>query len=293
MAGVHEDLRRVIIHERDFQKLSIDNRIYCVPVDEREELRLESQHDILFRFFDHKLYLPRVREPRKVLECGYGTGDWAVAMAEEFEDCEVTAVDIYPVLIDQPDNLTLFGYNLNDRLNDPEVFQRRAYDLIHSRFVGPGIKTSRWGSYIRDMKSLLRPNGWVQIMEYYPNIQSWSGRLADDSALTRWYRAYVSAMERANRNVRIGQRLQHYMTEAGLRDVGVSIVHLPIGDWDPDPRKAEIGRDNIAVVAELLESLAIWPFTELLGWSVAQVLTLINLARSELQDASLKLYIPM
>jgi ubiquinone/menaquinone biosynthesis C-methylase UbiE len=58
-------------------------------VDEREEDRLETQHDVLFRFFGNRLYFPRVDDPRKILECGYGRGDWALAVAEEFEDCEV------------------------------------------------------------------------------------------------------------------------------------------------------------------------------------------------------------
>ena len=50
---------------------------------------------------------------------------------------QVTGIDIYPVrLPDQPDNLILHGYNLNDRLDDLEVFEERPYDLIHSRFVG-------------------------------------------------------------------------------------------------------------------------------------------------------------
>lgn len=32
MANGREDLRLVVIHERDFQKYSVDRRIYCVPV---------------------------------------------------------------------------------------------------------------------------------------------------------------------------------------------------------------------------------------------------------------------
>lgn len=153
----------------------------------------------------------------------------------------MTGVDIYPLLIeDQPDNLNLFGYNLNDRLNDPEVFERNAYDLVHSRFVGQGIKTSRWASYVQDIKRLLRPNGWLQMVEYYPNIQSDNGRLSSQSALRRWWEAYVSAMERSNRSPRIGQRLQSLMSEAGLRDVGGSILHLPIGGWDPGRRSLRI-----------------------------------------------------
>lgn len=58
-----------------------------------------------------------------------------------------------------------------------------------------------------------------------------------------------------------------------------------------DPVKAGIGRDNVAVVAELLDSLAIWYFTERLGWTAAQVHALTNAARLEIQDPSLKLYI--
>ena len=34
MSSAREDLRLVNIHDRDFQKYSVDNRIYCVPVDE-------------------------------------------------------------------------------------------------------------------------------------------------------------------------------------------------------------------------------------------------------------------
>lgn len=83
------------------------------------------------------------------------------------------------------------------------------------------------------MKALLRPNGWIQMMEYYPNIQSSNGRLTDQSALRRWYQAYVSAMERSNRNPRIAQRLQQHLVDAGLRDVQGLVYHLPIGGWDP------------------------------------------------------------
>ncbi|KAF2264042.1 S-adenosyl-L-methionine-dependent methyltransferase [Lojkania enalia] len=302
MSYIREDLRRVIIHERDFQKLSVDNRIYCVPVDEvcsnltkREEERLETQHDIIFRLCGNRLFFPRINDPQKILECGYGRGDWAVAVAEDYEDCEVTGIDIYPLLIsDQPSNLFLYGYNLNDRLNDPEVFERNAYDLIHSRFVGPGIKRNRWPSYIRDMKSLLKPNGWLQMAEYYPNIQSDSGRLTTQSALTRWFQTYAAAMEsHSNRDPRIGQRLRQYMTEAGLRDVGGSTFNLPIGAWHQDPVQASIGRDSIDMIGEFLDSVSIWPLTERLGWTAAQVETLTSAARMELRDVNLKLYIPV
>jgi cyclopropane fatty-acyl-phospholipid synthase-like methyltransferase len=56
---------------------------------EREEERLEAEHDVIFRFSGNRLYFPSVEDPEKILDCGYGRGDWAVAVAEEYEDCEV------------------------------------------------------------------------------------------------------------------------------------------------------------------------------------------------------------
>lgn len=139
---------------------------------------------------------------------------------------------MFPLLIaDQPDNLTLCEYNLNERLNDIDVFQAKAYDLIHSRCVGAGIKNTRWPTYIEDMRLLLRPGGCIQIVEYYLNIQSSSGRLTDHSAIRRWWTDYADAMSRMNREPRIGTRLQHLLTQAKLGDVRVDTIQLPIGDW--------------------------------------------------------------
>lgn len=56
----------------------------------REETRLETQHEVLLRFTEGTLYWPHVRNPRKILECGYGTGEWAVAVAELYEDCQAS-----------------------------------------------------------------------------------------------------------------------------------------------------------------------------------------------------------
>lgn len=88
-----EDAEKVDVHGRVFQKISLDDRIYFAPVaiDDREESRLTSQHELVCEMFGDRLFSPQIpiAEPRAVLECGYGGGDWAVQCAEEFEDCEV------------------------------------------------------------------------------------------------------------------------------------------------------------------------------------------------------------
>jgi hypothetical protein len=87
------DLETVHIHGRLFQKVSIDEGIYCVPIanDDGEEHRLIAQHRLLYRLLGDSLVSARVRlhDPMKVLDLGYGGGDWCVQFAEEYEDCEV------------------------------------------------------------------------------------------------------------------------------------------------------------------------------------------------------------
>ncbi|KAF1913292.1 S-adenosyl-L-methionine-dependent methyltransferase [Ampelomyces quisqualis] len=293
-----DDFERVLIQGRVFQKISVDERIYCAPVanDDIEEDRLTAQHNLFCRLLGGDLVSPVIGlgSPRKVLDCGYGGGDWCVQFAEEYEDCEVTGIDVYPMQpVDQPDNLDLVSYNLNDRLNDPEVFESKAYDLIHSRFIAPGIKKNRWSSYFRDMRVLLRPGGWVQAAEYHLHIQSNSGKLTDQSATYRWWQGYARSMTDLHREPRIGLKLQELLSAAGLREIRAQYIRLPIGGWDPDPAQASIGRDAVGVVGDLLESLGTWPFTAHLGWTSAQFSQLMQEVRVELRDNDLKLYIPM
>ena len=47
------------------------------------------QHSILYQLFGEKLFFPEIFNPTSVLECGYGSGDWVVQIADEYEDCEV------------------------------------------------------------------------------------------------------------------------------------------------------------------------------------------------------------
>lgn len=225
---------------------------------------------------------------------------------------------MYPMLMaDQPENLDACWYNLNDALNDPHIFQAKAYDLIHS------LHRCR---HQRQQMDIVHPRHeaasatkWlIQIVEYYLNIQSSSGRLTDDSAVRRWWNKYAEAMSRMNRDPRIGNRLQSLFVEAKLGDVRVETLQLPIGDWEPgkqiavaepcdlvyihnvqqlmcpeDPVKASIGRDAVVMMGDLLESLSLWPLTQQLNYTVTEFQRLIREVRVELQDKDLKLYVPV
>lgn len=97
----------VTIHRREYQKYSIDHQISLQPVDEvssdrqpcqpltddcvhqEEAERLDLQHRIFNRVFDNRLIFPPIPRPQQILDCGYGTGSWAIEVAEQYPDCDV------------------------------------------------------------------------------------------------------------------------------------------------------------------------------------------------------------
>lgn len=100
-------LQIVTIHDRDFQKYSIDNSIHLVPVDEvnghpqlligassparQEEVhRLDTQNRVFNLVFDGRLIFPPVTDPKNVLDCGYGAASWAVELADNYPDCHAS-----------------------------------------------------------------------------------------------------------------------------------------------------------------------------------------------------------
>jgi hypothetical protein len=144
----------------------------------------------------------------------------------------VTAIDIYPATLpDSSDNLEQQIWNLNEPLAG--TYERDHYDLIHSRCVGPGLTSSRWRNYVRDLSKLLCRNGWMQVAEYYYNIQSDNGRLTEDHALHKWGAVYRGAMVALGRDPRVARTLKAQLEQAGLRDVTEQVFRVPIGGWHP------------------------------------------------------------
>lgn len=39
--------------------------------------------------FENRLIFPPVPRPRRILECGSGSGAWAIEVAEQYPECEV------------------------------------------------------------------------------------------------------------------------------------------------------------------------------------------------------------
>ena len=57
---------------------------------EQDEIeRLHYMHGIFNMMFDNRLIFPPIPRPRRILECGSGSGAWAMEVAEQYPECEV------------------------------------------------------------------------------------------------------------------------------------------------------------------------------------------------------------
>lgn len=70
-------------------------------------------------------------------------------------------------------------------------------------------------------------------------------------------------------------------------------IHSGTNTLHVDARQQYIGGKNLDNFSEMLESHAVWPFTQLAGWSREAVDSVVARARVELRDPRLKLYIPL
>ena len=65
-----------------------------MPNDEEEQDRTQMLHTVYLHLFDQQLTTAPLRNPTKILDVGTGTGDWAMAMGDEYPDAEVIGTDI-------------------------------------------------------------------------------------------------------------------------------------------------------------------------------------------------------
>jgi len=112
-------LETAFINNRLYQQYAITNQSYLAPMDEDEISRLILENDVLNRLvFDGRLIFPPLSRPRRILDCGYGTANWAASVAAQFDRCEVVGIDVNPSMQteEMPDNVYLQVDDLNRRL---------------------------------------------------------------------------------------------------------------------------------------------------------------------------------
>ncbi|KAI9740222.1 MAG: hypothetical protein M1834_004800 [Cirrosporium novae-zelandiae] len=133
---------------------------YDMPNDDKEQERLDLQHDIMVEALGGKLQAAPIPEDlQEVLDVATGTGKWCTQFADKHPSARVTGVDLSNM---QP------GWvppNCFFEVDDCECdwLYKRKFDLIHARALSAGWKD--WDKLCRQAFAFCKPGGFFELQE--------------------------------------------------------------------------------------------------------------------------------
>ncbi|KAF6825897.1 methyltransferase domain-containing protein [Colletotrichum plurivorum] len=264
---------------------------YKLPNDERENDRLDLQHNLFLLTFNDKLGNAPPNDPGakvgRVLDVGAGTGIWAVDFGDEHPEAEVLGVDLsanFPAFT--PPNVK---FEVDD-LEEPWLYSR-PFDYIHSRMMNGSVND--WDAYAKKIYDNLNPGGWVEFNECNIKPESDDGTLKEDSMLLKTVRLVQEASEKFGRPARDMRGLKDVLVRAGFVDVKLELFKWPVNTWPKDPRLKEIGDWSHENAVAGWEGLCMAMLTRGHDWSPAEVIVAMAQCRKEFKDTSIHAYYPL
>jgi len=200
----------------------VEGTTYIGPKDATGDQFLDFQHFIVRRILGGNHQSP-LRQPRRILDAGCGTGRWAVEMAAEFPGALVVGLDLV-----QPSNLTpmlaamgplarnvsFVEADLRERLPFPDA----TFDFAHMRLMFDDLPTEHHLLALREIVRVTRPGGWIECVEpgeaiYQPGpayqlISQWVAQLC----------------RRRGVDPDLGPKLKQLLSLAGVKQVSERVV---------------------------------------------------------------------
>ena len=215
-----------------------------------EYARLDEQAKGYFELMHNRIVHAPLKEPRKMIDVGCGTGIVTRYLAQRYPSAKVFGVDISPVptVSDSPDNVEFLTGDIKNLVNGDHMVSKDN-DYVFQRLLVLGM--TDWPDYIRQMAATLRSGGYLEIHDYadiwYRDSASAIASEAPPINEGKWQRAMQRGAEQLGLDLEIGNHAAHYMKEAGLVDVQVAKYKLPLGTWlaDERPETRNIGEQQL------------------------------------------------
>ncbi|KAK5989462.1 Methyltransferase pytC [Cladobotryum mycophilum] len=262
---------------------------YVLPNDGSEQDRLDLQHH-LFRLTLGKLFIcpaGHYKPIQRILDAGTGTGVWAMDIADEHPETEVTGVDLSPIQPSfVPPNVSFIIDNLEDEWEYPAKF-----DFVFGRMLTGSI--SDWPRFIEQSYNNLESGGWFELQDISMRPECQDGTLVKDSYIHKWSDAMLEAAARLGRHADSAVLYRQQMVDAGFINVTEVVYKWPTNQWPADDHYKELGFWCLHNVAGELSGLSMALFTRSLGWTVEQVEVFLTSVRAEMKDRRIHAWWPI
>ncbi|KAI9310700.1 S-adenosyl-L-methionine-dependent methyltransferase, partial [Dichotomocladium elegans] len=181
--------------------------------------------------------------PKMILDSASGAGFWSLDMAQECPDAKVISLDMS--LAEGSPPRPNIVYKAGNIMSPPLSFAPNTFDFVYQRDVGTVLPLLYWQPLIADFYRILKPKGFVQLVEYdlaIPNYGPYTqavNRSIGEAIRTTGYDPYFTSS--------LGTMLHL----AGFTNVKRHVVQIPVGEWPED----EVGRQQGFLNRELLKAL--------------------------------------
>ena len=240
-----------------------------MPNDADEQTRQQILHEVFQHAMGDRLTTVPLHHPRKILDIGTGTGEWAMAMGDEYPDAEIIGTDIAKI---QP---TAVPLNVFFEIDDAEedggwTWPEDEFDLVHLRFMLGAFKD--WNAIYREAYRHLKPGGWIEIVDF-DDQEAFLDYFRPDSKLRYWIHAVRTATQMAGRPRSVEHLEIESLAAVGFVDISRNEQVIPMGVWPDDREEQKVGTHFLVAMLNGFKATCLRPLVEQLGWEYEKVNT--------------------
>ncbi|RDW58231.1 S-adenosyl-L-methionine-dependent methyltransferase-10 [Coleophoma cylindrospora] len=267
-----------VSHQEEAEDSSVD------PNDDAEQDRLDLHHHVFQLSSGGKLFRAPLKDPKRVLDIGTGTGIWAIDFADQFPGSLVVGTDLSPI---QPGWIPP---NLEFEVDDCEDDWNRKtnFDYIHIRSLSGAIKD--WPRLLAQVFEYLNPGGWIEVTEFEVWVRSEDGSMQHAPMIQQWQENLIAAGAKIGRDFEVAVNLKDWIEKAGFTGITQHVSQVPLGPWQKGKTLKEMGLFQQQNMLDASSSYGQAHFTRVLGWTLPEYLVLSAGVRKEMTDPKLHLY---
>lgn len=214
---------------------------YLLPHHAKEIERLREQHALILSCTGNVLVTAPLTQPKiKVLDCGASEGTWLLELPRLYPQHEwsLHGVDIgstlFPPKVGPYAALDLREFDIRSP-TPPDPSWEQGFDLVHQRLLIWGLQKSEWATVVKNHFSLVKPGGWIQLVEGQWVDRDHPFDPATHPYLDKMYRMQWWFTENFGMDVFVGYRLEDLLKEAGFTNVQKTQYTLGYGALAKSP----------------------------------------------------------
>lgn len=263
---------------------------YLLPNDEAEQDRLDITHHIFRLCLQGDLCLAQssLRDPKRILDVGTGTGIWAMEMGDLFPGAEIHGTDLSPVQPAWVPPNVIFEI---DDARDQWTYPLDYFDYIHVRQLAGSMLD--WSDLIAQCYTHLRPGGKLEISEGRANFWYAHDSVSEDSFTYQWLMEWRRLSASMNFDVfpTLPSIIQSTQSSKHFENVQTVERLVPVGGWPRDKHLKEIGKYfKFQFLESGLDAYTLALFTRVGQWQELEIKALLARVRQEMQEGKMHLY---